>query len=206
MIRGPRPEGVAFTEGSDGDMADAAARKAVSEQLGIDPLWASVAQVHGANVLRVDQGGKHGEADAVWTSEPGLPVAILTADCFGVVLVADGAVGVAHGGWRGLQGGVVGKLRVQMDDAGFSPAFAAVGPGIGACCFEVGTEVARLFDGHTATTAWGAESVNLAGVVEEQLVGIEKWFVDSCTYSDEGWFSHRRDRSKERLAALAWRS
>lgn len=205
MIRPPARSGVAFSEKSDGDLrADMTARTSVSNLLGISGEWAGVAQVHGNEVVRVAAPGSAGEADALWTTEPGLPLAVFTADCFGVVLHADGAVGVAHAGWRGAETGVVSRLRDQMSSAGRQPVLAEVGPGIGPCCFEVGPEVASLFGGKVSETTWGTRSVDLPMAIDEQLNGLYVWRSPGCTQHEDGWFSHRRDGTRSRLAAIGW--
>ncbi len=204
MIQAPF-DGVAFSEASDGDLRhDPVARSAFAAALDIDGDWAWVRQVHGSSVVRVDQPGVAGEADAVWTSEKGLPVAVFTADCLGVVMLSDGAVGVAHAGWRGTVSGVVGELHAAMTEAGHVPGQVAIGPGIGACCFEVGYEVASLFD-RTETTTWGTTSVDLLGSVRSQLGGVEVWSVGACTRHEDGWFSHRKDATPSRMVSLGWR-
>lgn len=204
MIRPPGWSGVAFSERSDGDIRnDPGSRSGVSRRLGIDDEWAEVTQVHGATVIRVTAPGPAGEADALWTTERGLPLAVFTADCFGVVLSCDHAVGVAHAGWRGAAANVVEKLRATMSEAGHAPQRAALGPGIGPCCFEVGPEVADLFD-EVATTNWGTTSVDLRAALSAQLPGLEMWIADDCTFHDEGWFSHRSDGTSRRLASIGW--
>jgi len=205
MIRPPGLDGVAFTEAGDGDQRqDQGSRDAVSAALGLHDGWASVTQVHGNVVHRVDQPGLAGEGDAMWTTVSLLPLAVFTADCFGVVLQADGAVGVAHVGWRGAGAGLVARLRDEMTVSGHAPARAAIGPGIGPCCFETGEEVTALFDGFTAATGWGTPSVALSGYIISQLAGIEVWAVGQCTRHQPGWFSHRKDQTKDRLATIGW--
>jgi len=203
MIRPPW-DGVAFSERSDGDLRNELARRAAASAIGLVPEWAEGQQVHGNHVVRVGSPGSSGEADALWTSEPGLPVAVFTADCLGVVLTAPGAVGVAHAGWRGAAGDVVGRLRDAMTTAGHPPQRAAIGPGIGPCCFEVGPEVAERFPPHAALTTWGATSVDLPAVVIERLGGLETWSTGACTMHEDGWFSHRSDATRQRLAAIGW--
>jgi hypothetical protein len=176
----------------------------VAETLGITTEWAEVKQSHGNDVVRVGAPGRAGEADAIWTSEPGLPIAVFTADCLGVVLHAADATGVAHAGWRGAASGVVARLREEMSHAGHPPGRAAVGPGIGPCCFEVGPEVASLFTGFAAVTRWGTSSVDLPAVISSQLDGLDVWSSPSCTFHDEGLFSHRRDGTPMRLVSLGW--
>lgn len=205
MIRPPGWDGVAFTAAPDGDMrGDPRAREDVSQRLGIDTSWATVRQVHGNRVRRVDEAGDAGEADALWTIEVGLPVAIFTADCFGVVLSGGDAVGVAHAGWRGARSGVVAALRSEMTAAGHSPQRAAIGPGIEPCCFEVGSEVAAEFPDHNTRTGWGTVSVDLPGTLTGQLDGLSTWRSGLCTKHDPGFHSHRADGTPQRQASLGW--
>ena len=205
MIQVPGVDGVAFTEASDGDQrSDQSARQEVASLLGLSAEWATVRQVHGTRVVRVDAPDQAGDADALWTSVERLPLAVFTADCFGVVLVAQGAVGVAHSGWRGAHRGVVVALRRQMERAGYSLGRAAVGPGIGPCCFEVGGEVAERFESHQTTTSWGTLSVALPGALGDQLGGLSVAYTGACTRHEGAWFSHRRDGTLMRLATIGW--
>lgn len=205
MIRPPGTDGVAFSERADGDLrGDTDARAAFSARLAIPDSWATAHQVHGNDVALARRGGDVGEADALWTTRTGLPVAVFTADCFGVVLHADGAVGVAHAGWRGTAAGVVAALRGEMTRAGHPPQRAAIGPGIGACCFEVGPEVAARFPGDTGQTSWATISVDLVTSLRRQLGGVETWASGACTLHDDRWFSHRRDATPKRLASVGW--
>jgi YfiH family protein len=205
MILPPGRNGAAFSESIDGDMRhDFEARAHVSETLGIPSEWAIVRQVHGDDVVNVVAPGDAGEADALWTTETRLPVVVLTADCLGVVLHADGAVGVAHCGWRGVVARVAERLRQRMTDAGYQPSWAAIGPGIGPCCFEVGPDVSEPLYSFVGETTWGTTSVDLVAALRDQLGGIESWSVGRCTHHDQGWFSHRRDGDTRRMATIGW--
>lgn len=205
MIRPPGWDGVAFSEGGDGDIrGDTRARQHLIQRSGAPEPWATVRQVHGAEVIRVDGPGDAGEGDALWTTEPDLAVAVFTADCFAVVVHSRSAVGVAHAGWRGSAAGVVAGLVAEMRAAGHQPIRAAIGPGIGPCCFEVGDEVALRFPAHRAETTWSTSAVDLPSAIAGQLGGLELWSSEACTHHDPGWFSHRRDASPNRLAALGW--
>jgi polyphenol oxidase len=205
MIVPSRTAGVAFSEVRDGDMLnDHAARAALSSVLGIRDRWATLRQVHGSEVVRASGPGIQSDADAVWTTEPGLPLAVFTADCMGVVLQGADAVGVAHAGWRGAGARVAAHLVDTMTTAGHPPQRGVIGPGIGPCCFEVGEDVAAMFPGHTATTAWGAGSVDLASAIAAQLDGLAIEVVDGCTRHQDRFFSHRRDRTACRQAAIGW--
>lgn len=90
-------------------------------------------------------------ADGVITAEPGLLIAIQTADCI-PVLVADRkrrVVGAFHAGWRGTVKRIVemgvGRMRLEF---GSKPEdlIAAIGPGVGQCCYAVGEEVLSEFE------------------------------------------------------------
>lgn len=197
--------GAAFTTAADGDVrADAGARQRVSTALGLSSEWATVHQVHGDRVVTVDTPGPAGEADALLTTSPGLPLAVFTADCVGVVVEGDRAVGVAHAGWRGARAGVVRRLIDAFESAGVEPRAATIGPHIRSCCFEVGPEVAAEFDGHVTETTWGTRSVDLAGHVRASLDGLDVADLGICTMCGDDAFSHRRDAHRSRMAALGW--
>ena len=111
---------VAFTTASQGDLLrDLDARARVSQAVGISAEWAVVRQIHGATVHRVSAPGLQGAGDAMWTDRPGVPLAVFTADCLGVVLLAEHA-GVAHAGWRAPQA-VSPLLAKEMEAAGHVP-------------------------------------------------------------------------------------
>lgn len=196
--------GVAFSSAADGDQRlDLGARDWLCSRLGVASQWATVGQVHGRVVHRAVSPGDLGPGDAVWTTEPGVPVSIFTADCFGVVLHSAHAVGVAHAGWRGTAAGVVSSLYEAMAADGHQPDHAFVGPGIGPCCFEVGPEVVAQFPGDSQTT-WGTTSVDLVAQIRNQVGAAKFWASESCTRHDPDWFSHRRDGTKDRMVTLAW--
>lgn len=125
--------------------------------------WALLSQVHGARVERIASGGpachhrrSHPEADGLATIERGVVLGVLTADCLPVILAIPGAgaVAVAHAGWRGTLEGVVPQtVRELCDLAAAEPGdvVAAIGPSIGRCCLQVGSEVHRAFH-----ERWGA--------------------------------------------------
>jgi YfiH family protein len=194
-------------------------RRRVATVLGLAGRpWALARQVHGARVLRVAAAGLGqgppeakaplGEADGLVTAEPGLLLAVLTADCAPVLLAdpAAGVVGAVHGGWRGLAAGVVEAGVAAMAALGADPAACVglVGPAIGGCCYEVGPEVREAVGGRLpaalATTrdgrpaldpaAGAAEALALAGVGQVRVAG-------ECTFDLEGrYFSHRRDHGR----------
>jgi purine-nucleoside/S-methyl-5'-thioadenosine phosphorylase / adenosine deaminase len=156
-------------------------------------------QVHGARVV-VDAEAVE-EADGQVTTRPGAAAVVLVADCLPVALAGDGAVAMLHAGWRGLAAGV---LEEGVRAVGGGPMAAAIGPGIGPCCYEVGDEVRAVF-GTTDRTldlkAIAAARLRAAGVEEIHDCGL-------CTACDpERFFSHRRDRGVTgRQAGVVWRT
>lgn len=205
MIRPGSLPGVVFGDAGDGDaLRDEQARRRLCAAVGVVPDWAWMRQVHGTAVVRATAPGVLGEADAVFSTVPGLPLAVGTADCFPVVLIGGGVIGIAHAGWRGIADGVVRALRAAMTAAGGAPNAAAIGPGIGPCCFEVGGDVAARFPGCEALTTWGAASVDLRRAIRRDLAGLDVWVAESCTMSDDGFHSHRRSGTTQRQVAVAW--
>lgn len=189
----------------DGDQRDPANRVAVSSALGISDDWARVKQVHGNRVIEIEQPGPFTQpADALFTKRAGLPVAVLSADCVAVVMGGAGGVGVAHAGWRGTEAGVVTALKRQMRSAGIELDWAAIGPFIESCCFEVGSEVAIRFPGHISRSRRGRTSVDLGGAIKEQLEDLPTWWSKRCTLHQPGSFSYRRDQTSQRMAAVGW--
>jgi polyphenol oxidase len=171
------------------------------------------------------------EADAIVArgKVPGVVVGVRVADCV-PILIADprtGDVVAIHAGWRGVVAKIVPSAVAALERGAL---VAAIGPCIGACCFEVGRDVAALIaaacDGSQAlsvrpsiaprdrgTAGDDKEYVDLRGAVRSQLVsagvslaGIED--VDGCTKHEAARFhSYRRDGagSGRMLAAIATR-
>jgi YfiH family protein len=119
---------------------------------------ATIRQIHSNIVVRVGRdpiGSKPQKADGLMTDEPGILLAVQTADCI-PVLVADrkrGAVAAFHAGWRGTVKRIVeagiGRMRLEF---GSRPEdlVAAIGPGIGRCCYAVGEDVLGEFESQFA--------------------------------------------------------
>jgi len=113
-------------------------------------------QIHSAIIHRVDQADVQSLwGDGLVTSKPGILLGIKIADCL-PVLIADPerrAVGAFHAGWRGTAQRIVEKGVGEMrKHFGSDPAklLAAIGPGIGSCCYEIGDEVEREFESQFA--------------------------------------------------------
>lgn len=143
------------------------------------------------------------EVDGHVIAEPGLAGLVFVADCLPVALVGPGGVAMLHCGWRGLAAGIVAK---GADAIG--PIAAAIGPGIGPCCFEVGDEVLSAFAGLGEGIADG-DMLDLPEVARRSLAraGVEQVeSADLCTScNSELFYSHRRDAGRTgRQAGLVW--
>ena len=161
-------------------------------------------QVHGTTVKRAMTPGLLGEADAIFTTRDALPIAIATADCVPVILEGAGFCAVIHAGWRGASAGVVEQTVAALHAAGLMVSHAAIGPGIGPCCYEVGEEVAERFPEFSRTTTWGTTSVDIAGSIEERLGTIPVWRSGRCTFTDVDLHSYRQNRTALRQVTVAW--
>jgi purine-nucleoside/S-methyl-5'-thioadenosine phosphorylase / adenosine deaminase len=167
-------------------------------------------QVHSARVVKA-VGGRRGEhADGLWTHEPGLPMLAMTADCLPIALArADDrppALAVLHAGWRGLLDGIVAAGAAAL---GRGALAAAVGPGIGPCCYEVGEDVAAPFRKRFGDDVVIGRNLDLWTAAERALraAGVERVHrVDRCTACEqETFFSHRRDEGRTgRQGVLAY--
>lgn len=170
-------------------------------------------QVHGAGLLErdtapdpnpfTDRGARPPEGDGQVTGAAGLTPLVQVADCLPIALSGEGGVAMLHCGWRGLAAGIVARGAAAV-----AATAAAIGPGIGPCCFEVGPEVTARFEhlGHGIAAGRMLDLPEMArrlladaGVDEVEDAGL-------CTYCDsELFFSHRRDRGTTgRQAGAVW--
>lgn len=208
-------------DGGDDDARIRANRVALCEALGVDAGRVQAnRQVHGAGVREADgaeDGGRFAgalrgwpEADALLTREAETPLLVLGADCLPVLLWRRDAPGVAaaHAGWRGLVAGVVEAAVAALGAP--ERVGAAIGPGIGPCCYPVSAEVRDAFAGRFGPGVVQGEAVDLAGAARVALGGAgvpdaAVHVVDACTACDaERFFSFRRDGVCGRQAGVVW--
>lgn len=205
MIRPRGFPGVAFGEAVDRDpRTDHVARAEMSTALGIPSSWAIVDQVHGSHIVTAGAPGHFGEADGIHTTTPMMPVAVATADCLPVVLIADESVCIVHAGWRGVAAGIVEDAKRLVEAQGETVSAAVVGPHIGPCCFEVGPEVIAALGGYEGTTEIGTRSADLGSAVEDQLPGITVAMGFGCTAHDDRFHSFRENATQLRQVTVAW--
>ena len=182
-------------------------RRRLAEAIGADPRSARMAmQVHGAVVAEAEPGDiletprTWEPCDGLWSDRPGQAMLLLTADCLPVALARTSGsprLALLHVGWRGVLAGIL-----EAGVAALAPGSvaAAIGPGIGSCCYEVGEEVATPFreafgddvvrDGKLDLWTSAERALRAAGVEH-----VDRF--DLCTACElERFFSHRRDHGK----------
>ena len=196
-------------------------RQRLSEITGLaDIRW--LQQTHGSRVVKIgrhvglaDDEGSAPVADAQWTDATGIGLAIVSADCFPVVIAdtSGSVVGIAHCGWRGAVSGVLESLIAEMGCRA-ATLNAWMGPGICKQCYEVGPDVVARLDSRVSKNVLEAAPrrerwlLDLPRYLEIMLqeLGIERIFrTQRCTYQDENLYSYRRDKVTGRLATMVWR-
>ncbi len=171
-------------------------------------------QVHGTRVvvLRREMMVEIGEADAIVSERPALPIGVVTADCLPLLVATPhGSVAAVHAGWRGLAAGVISEALsalAALTPDGITGASAVIGPRVGSGCYEIDAPVAealaRRFAGavDTALVAtrpghWQLDLATLAcvdlvrsGVAADRVAAL----AGVCTACDaERFHSYRRD-------------
>ena len=212
-----RAHGNLSSVGGDGFEHGLEARERLREQLGVDRL-ARTYQVHGTTVQRVGNAVQPDtetqpeiEADGQATALRGVGAMVLTADCLPVALGCGNAVAVVHAGWRGLAAGVLEEgVRAVRELGGAGEMVAVIGPGAGACCYEVGQEVHAAFGGVHRIESPPTLNIDLKAIARERLLAAgvtDVRDVDACTICDERFFSYRREGGLAgRQAGVAWLS
>ena len=205
LLTSPAYPGAAFGTADDGDLfGDEHARTVAAGAVGITSDWAWMHQVHAAELLVVDEPGPGGTGDALLTRTPSLPLAVRTADCVPVVLHGRAVVAIVHAGWRGLAAGVMETAVSAMDG---DVERAAIGPAIGPCCYEVGTDVLDEFPGFESKTTWGTPSLDLWSLAEERIGrhgAVSVWRADLCTHCEAAFHSYRATGTADRQISVAW--
>jgi YfiH family protein len=168
-------------------------------------------QVHGSDVqINKEPAADVVEADAQLTTQRDLTALVLVADCFPLVLATRHAVAAVHCGWRGIVAGIVPTaLDVLQAQGNGETVAAAIGPGIGPCCYEVGDEVLSAFTARQLDDAFEGRRLDLSRAIRTELErgGVQSvTTIGLCTSCNPDlFFSHRRDGGVTgRQAGLAW--
>ncbi len=204
----------------DPDERVRANRALVCDELGLDPAHVAMGcQVHGAGVREVTgaDGGFLGhlrewpEGDGLVTGLPGVALVVLGADCLPVAMWRRDRlrVAAAHAGWRGLVSGVLEATVAALGEP--ARVGAAIGPGIGPCCYAVSAQVRTTFAQRFGEQVVSGDAVDLAAAARVALAsaGVPDEAIGSvgaCTSCEpERFYSYRRDGAGTgRQAAVVW--
>jgi YfiH family protein len=189
------------------------------EQLGIcEGRFIRPKQEHTADILSVRSGtlalNRGRVADALVTDDADLAIGIITADCLPVYYAdpVKHVIAIAHAGWRGVAGGLVGKtIRAMAQNYGCRPANirVGIGPAIRFCCYEVGEELKPVFgEFYRSPEVGGRAHVDLIGAARKQLTGegvsdasiTDSGFCTAC--HNDRFYSARRDGNSERILSV----
>lgn len=195
-----------FGTKTDNPSTDHAIRS-YTERLG--PI-AHMRQVHGNRVAYVTTSGITEEADAVYTDQDNLWLAVKTADCAPVLISSPVAVAAVHAGWRGLENGILAAtIEAMCDDFSLTPddLHVALGPCIHQHNYEVdGTFEARFNTRFLMPSATeGHFKLDIPALVRHQVIkagvlDIHFHDINRCTYTDEASFHSYRRSTHQGLA------
>ena len=188
-------------------------RKRLAAALGLEAEQVLMGlQVHGSTLVgheaRQDPspyaqpGSSLVQADGHFTATPGLAPLVLVADCLPVALAGRRGIAILHCGWRGLAAGIVAR---GVEAVGAEAA--AIGPGIGRCCYQVGGEVLERFADLDGVAT--GRMLDLPEVARRKLRAAGVARIESaqqCTSCEpQLFYSHRRDGERSgRQAGLVW--
>jgi polyphenol oxidase len=170
-------------------------------------------QTHGNGVVLVEATTSHEpNCDALVTTETGIALAVLVADCIPLLLwdEVEHVIAVAHVGRKGLLNEVALKTVGVMNALGATRIQAMLGPSICGKCYEVGLdihdEVGAAFPRARSVTTAGSLGLDLPGALSFELshVGVEVSRSPICTVENSNFFSYRRDGLTGRQAGLIW--
>ena len=193
-------------------------RERLAEILGLPSsqfVW--MEQLHTNTVTVVD--GPQAEpvpaTDALVTTQVGLALCVLVADCTPVLLSdhAAGVIGAVHAGRMGARNGIVTRTVAQMVKLGAKPANiqALLGPAAAGESYEVPAAMAADVEAHlpgsATTTAKGTPGLDIRAGIVRQLMSVGVTHIDADprdTITDEAFFSHRREGTTGRQAGVIW--
>lgn len=228
---GARPEPDSRTRGGGAPISEPARSRpdlaAAATAVNLPPeAVVTMRQVHGSAVLRLSKAGEdlarasRQAADALFTTTPGIALAVSTADCVPLLLhdPTCGLIAAVHVGWRGVAAAIIERVVERLgDEAGCDAANlrAGIGPAIGACCYEVGRDVFEAFAavGVTAAETFLPRSqdrwhLDLAGTVRRllQRCGLRGAHIGTlplCTKCHPAYFFSHRRQGERRGAQLS---
>nr|MDD6336252.1 peptidoglycan editing factor PgeF [bacterium] len=177
-------------------------------------------QVHGTILMEAGPANMRGvqpqpEADGLYTDKRGHVLVKHFADCVPVFVYApkSGLLALVHAGWRGTVADIAGLAAQKLVQLGADAGglYAAIGPSIGPCCFEVGEDCAAHFEPGVVLRGAGKPHVDLWQANARFLMqaGVKPGHITLaglCTACHtDAFFSHRAEKGKTgRFAAVAW--
>lgn len=162
-------------------------------------------QTHSSDILFIDGNSSNPNpmADGTISRLPGICLTVRTADCVPMLFAdpATGLFGAVHVGWRGFVGGIIEELFaiIRKNGSDFSNMRFFLGPSIGQCCFEIGDEVAALFDDKFVVNRDKRNFIDLPGAVRNKILshGVNETDIragkDCTSCCKERFYSYRRD-------------
>jgi polyphenol oxidase len=149
------------------------------------------------------------EGDSLISNEPGKVIGVRTADCVPILLVdaETRSVAAIHAGWRGTAANIAGRTIEHMGHVfQTNPLhiFAAIGPAIGSCCYEVGFDVAEQFRGILPELAVDGKNRVMLDLPEANRrlllsAGVpctQVYPSELCTFcNSDDFFSYRREQA-----------
>ncbi|NPA82966.1 MAG: peptidoglycan editing factor PgeF [Epsilonproteobacteria bacterium] len=146
--------------------------------------------------------------DGIITDRPNLPLAVMSADCYPVLLFDEKrkVVAALHAGRAGAMGQIVAQaLQRLVDDFKAHQIRGIIAPGIGSCCYEVGPEILAQVE---AKYIKRDRFLDIKGMIKDQLsyFGVQYYDYGICTCCNPNYYSYRREGRTGRFASLIWRS
>ena len=167
-------------------------------------------QVHGDDVVVVDELISEPTADALITQNPDIALAVMVADCIPLLLVSDLVIAAVHVGRRGLVNGIALKTVSKMREIGAIDIRAELGPSICGKCYEVpqdlADEVALLHPVASSMSGIGSPALDLPRALVAALdsVDVSSQVSSVCTLENHDYFSYRRHNITGRTAGVIW--
>lgn len=160
-------------------------------------------QIHSDVITYVDKAGSVGESDALITDKKGIGLAVTVADCTPIFLYDNKkkVIAAVHSGWRGTQQKILEKTIIKLIErfnTNVKDIYAFIGPSICQKCYEVGPEVAEVFDAKYTLPREDKFLLDVGGNNLDILLKsgiLEKNIEVSglCTYENSTLHSYRRD-------------
>ena len=211
----PRLSGLGLGHGvthrSLGGMKEKANRKAALKACGLSGDVLTLTQVHGAKVHRAIAALEDDEGDGWVTDTPGRCIGVFVADCLPIFMWTEDrkAVGVFHCGWRGTAAGMPSEAVSAFEKIDRSPSelFAAIGPHIGSCCYEVGEELRDSFSsesfvsGETLRLDLGSEAARglMGAGISADKISVSSDCTACCS---DRFFSFRKEKRNSNMLAF----